>query len=90
MNKSGLIDHIAIAADVSKATASRTVDALISAVARTLKNGEPLVVSGLGTFYVALRSARTGRNPRTGMAIDIKPAKVPKFRAGKRLKDMIN
>ena len=90
MNKAELIDQIATAADISKAAAGRALDAAIAAVTTSLANNQPVTLAGLGSFYVGTRAARTGRNPRTGDAIDIKAAKVPKFRAGKALKDAIN
>ena len=90
MNKSELIDAIAEAADVSKAAAGRALEATIDAVKKAMKKGDMVTLVGFGTFYVGKRAARTGRNPRTGGAIKIKAAKVPKFRAGKGLKDAIN
>ncbi|AUL47561.1 DNA-binding protein HU [Bordetella trematum] len=90
MNKSELIDHIASKADISKAAAGRSLDALIGAVKTTLKKGGTVTLVGFGTFAVSSRAARTGRNPRTGEAIKIKKAKVPKFRPGKALKDAVN
>lgn len=89
-NKSDLIDAIAISADISKAAAGRALDATIEAVKKSLKKGEDVSLVGFGTFYVGKRAARTGRNPQTGAAIKIKAAKVPKFRAGKGLKDAVN
>lgn len=90
MNKSELIDQIAKSADLSKAAAGRALDATIDAVKTSLKKGGMVTLVGFGTFYVGKRAARTGRNPRTGTAIKIKAAKVPKFRAGKGLKDAVN
>ncbi len=83
MNKTELIDHIASKADISKAAAGRSLDALIGAVKTTLKKGGTVTLVGFGTFAVSARAARTGRNPRTGETIKIKKAKVPKFRPGK-------
>ncbi|MFN3752128.1 MAG: HU family DNA-binding protein [Thiobacillus sp.] len=90
MNKSELIDAIADSADISKAAAGRALDAAVDAVKKALKKGEMVTLVGFGSFYVGKRAARTGRNPRTGASIKIKAAKVPKFRAGKGLKDAIN
>ena len=90
MNKSELIDAIAASADISKAAAGRALDAAMEAVKKALKKGDMVTLVGFGTFYVGKRAARTGRNPRTGTAIKIKAAKVPKFRAGKALKDSVN
>ncbi len=90
MNKSELIDAIAASADISKAAAGRALDGAMEAVKKALKKGDMVTLVGFGTFYVGKRAARTGRNPRTGAAIKIKAAKVPKFRAGKALKDSVN
>jgi DNA-binding protein HU-beta len=90
VNKSELIDHIAAQADISKAAAGRALDAVIGAVKTTLKKGGSVSLVGFGTFAVGKRAARTGRNPRTGAAIKIKSAKIPRFRAGKGLKDAVN
>lgn len=89
MNKTELIDHIAKQADISKAAAGRALDAMVSAVKTTLKKGDSVTLVGFGTFSVGERAARSGRNPRTGVAIKINAAKVPKFRAGKALKDAL-
>lgn len=90
MNKTELIDHIAETADISKAAAGRALDALVGAVKTTLKKNGSVTLVGFGTFSVGKRAARTGRNPQTGAEIKIKAAKVPKFRAGKALKDAVN
>ena len=90
MNKSELIEHIAKHADISKAAAARALEALISGVKATLKKNNSVSLVGFGTFSVGKRAARAGRNPRTGAAIKIKAAKVPKFRPGKALKDHLN
>lgn len=89
MNKSELIEQIAKSADLSKAAAGRALDATLAAIKASLKKGGEVGLVGFGTFYVAKRAARSGRNPQTGAAIKIKAAKVPKFRAGKALKDAI-
>ncbi len=90
MNKTELIDHIAKTADISKAASSRALEALIGAVKSTLKKNGTVTLVGFGTFSVGKRAARTGRNPRTGEAIPIKSAKVPKFKPGKALNDAVN
>ncbi|WP_085315646.1 HU family DNA-binding protein [Derxia lacustris] len=90
MNKTELIDHIARQADISKAAAGRALDSLVLAVTESLKEGQSVTLVGFGTFSVTSRAARSGRNPKTGEAIAIQEAKVPKFRAGKALKDAIN
>jgi len=90
MNKSELIEHIARQADISKAAATRALDAMVGGVKSTLKKSGSVTIVGFGTFAVTKRAARTGRNPRTGTAIKIKAAKVPKFRPGKALRDALN
>ena len=90
MNKTELIDHIAAEAEISKAAAGRSLDALIGAVKTTLKKGNTVTLVGFGTFAVTQRAARVGRNPRTGAELEIKKAKVPKFRPGKALKEAVN
>ena len=90
MNKQELIDAIAKSADISKAAAGRALDGAVTAIKASLKRGQLVTLVGFGTFYVGKRAARGGRNPRTGAAIKIKAAKVPKFRAGKALKDELN
>jgi DNA-binding protein HU-beta len=90
VNKTELIDHIAKSADISKAAAGRALESMVGAVKTTLKKGGTVTVVGFGTFSVGKRAARTGRNPRTNEPIKIKAAKVPKFKAGKALKDAVN
>ena len=85
-----MIEQIAQAAEVSKSAAERAVDAMIAAVKSSLRKGDMVTLVGFGTFYVGKRKARAGRNPRTGEALKISAARVPKFRAGKALKDAIN
>ncbi len=90
MNKTDLIDHIATAADISKAAAGRALEAAISGIAESMRKGDSVTLVGFGSFYVGNRAARSGRDPRTGAEIQIAAATVPKFRAGKGLKDMVN
>ena len=90
MNKTELIEHIAAKSDISKAAATRALTSLIEAVKKTLKKGDTVTLVGFGTFSVSKRAARMGRNPRTGAALKIKAAKVPRFKAGKGLKDALN
>jgi len=90
MNKAELIDKIAEAADVSKATATRALDAALDGITKELKKGQTVTLVGFGTFTVRKRAARTGRNPRTGEQIKIKAARMPGFKAGKALKDAVN
>lgn len=90
MNKTELIDEIAKSADISKASATRALEAVIEAVTSTLKHDGSVTLAGFGTFAVGDRAARVGRNPRTGEEIQIAAAKVPKFKPGKALKDAVN
>ena len=90
MNKTELIEEIAKSADITKASAARALDAVLEAVTTSLRNNDSVTLVGFGTFSVGERAARTGRNPRTKEAIKIAAAKVPKFKAGKALKDAVN
>ena len=90
MNKTESIDHISKSADSSKAAAGRALEATVAAIKTAMKRGGMVTLVGFGTFYVGKRAARPGRNPRTGDAINIKAARLPKFRAGKALKDAVN
>ncbi|MFT4197069.1 MAG: HU family DNA-binding protein [Pseudoxanthomonas sp.] len=90
MNKSELVDAVAGAADLSKADASRAVDAVVASITAALKGGEQVTIVGFGTFQVRGRAARTGRNPKTGENIEIPASKNPTFKAGKGLKDAVN
>lgn len=93
MNKTELIDQLAHSTSLSKADAGRAVDALFDVhkgiIAGTLKSGEKVQITGFGTFETRQRSARMGRNPRTGDRIQIPASVSPAFRAGKGLKDGI-
>ncbi len=93
MNKSDLVDALASSTGMTKADAARAVDALFSPdggiIARSLKQGERVQITGFGTFEAKHRKARMGRNPRTGQTIHIAATKTPGFRAGKGLKDAI-
>jgi len=90
VNKSELIEAIAKHADISKAAAGRALDATVNSIKSSLKKGEIVTLVGFGSFFVGKRNARQGRNPQTGAPIRIKAAKVPKFRAGKALKDSVD
>jgi DNA-binding protein HU-beta len=90
VNKTELIDVIADEAEISKAAASRAMDAILNAVTKTLAQGDQVTLVGFGTFSVRDRAARAGRNPQTGETIEIKAAKIPSFKAGKALKDAVN
>ncbi len=90
MNKKELIESIAGAADISKAAAETALTATLTSVADALKKGDKVTLVGFGTFSVAKRGARTGRNPQTGKSIKIPAKKVAKFKAGSKLSDAIN
>jgi DNA-binding protein HU-beta len=90
VNKAELIEHIAQQAEISKLAAERALDALVGAVKSSLRKGQMVTLVGFGTFHAGKRAARIGRNPRTGAEIRIAAARVPKFRAGKALKDAVN
>ena len=90
MNKSELIDAIALSTDISKAAAGRALDATFEAIAEALKEGDQVSLVGFGTFQVKDRAARMGRNPQTGEPIEIKASRMPGFKAGKGLKDAVN
>jgi len=85
-----MIDMVAEAADISKAAAGRAVDAVFDGITGSLKGGDSVTLVGFGTFSISDRAARSGRNPRTGETIQIKASKMPKFKAGKALKDAVN
>lgn len=90
MNKSELVDAIALSADIPKAKAARALDAMTQSIGDALKEGDQVALVGFGTFSVKDRAARTGRNPQTGATIEIKASKAPSFKAGKALKDAVN
>ncbi len=90
MTKADLVNSIAEKAGLSKADAEKALKAFTDAVTDALKAGEKVSLVGFGTFSVGERAARTGQNPQTGAKINIPAAKVPKFKAGKALKDSIN
>lgn len=93
MNKTELIDALASESGLSKADANRAVEALFSAdglIAKELRRGEKVQITGFGTFQARKRAARTGRDPRTGNAIQIQAATLPAFKAGQGLKDAVN
>lgn len=90
MNKTELIAAVAEKAEISKKDSEKALKAFIDVVTDELKNGEKIQLVGFGTFEVAERAERTGRNPQTGKDIVIPASKSPKFKAGKALKDIVN
>lgn len=87
MNKADLVNLMAEAADISKAQASKSLDALLDGITDALKNGDKVTLVNFGTFSVAERAARTGRNPRTNQEIQIAAKRVAKFKPGKMLSE---
>ena len=90
MNKAELIDYVAKETDLTKADAQKAVEAVFGGITATLQSGNEARFVGFGTFNVSDRAATTGRNPRTGEAIQIPASKQAKFKAGKELKDAVN
>ncbi len=90
MNKNELITKISDDTDVSKSDTAKIVDSLFDSITSELKSGGDVRLVGFGTFLVTKRKATTGRNPQTGATIQIPAANVPKFRAGKALKESVN
>ena len=90
MNKNDLVSAVASSAGMSKSDSAKAVDGVFEAISGALSSGGDVRIVGFGTFSVANRKATTGRNPRTGQAIQIPASKQPKFKAGKGLKDAVN
>ncbi len=90
MTKAELIDKIAKDAKISKAVATNALTSFIGGVTKALAKGDSVTLVGFGTFSVTRRAARKGRNPQTGAEIRIAAASVPRFKAGKSLKDSVN
>ena len=89
MTKAELISKVANEAKITKASAAQAVDAITETITMDLKKGGRISLPGFGTFSVANRKARTGRNPQTGQQIQIPASKTPKFTAGKALKEAV-
>ena len=90
MNKNDLVSAVASSTGMSKADSAKAVEGVFDAISGALSSGGDVRIVGFGTFSVANRKATTGRNPRTGQAIQIPASKQPKFKAGKGLKDAVN
>jgi DNA-binding protein HU-beta len=90
VNKAELIDLIADKADLSKASASRALDAMLDGVASALREGDQVALVGFGTFTIKERAERQGRNPQTGETMLIKASRSPGFKPGKALKDAVS
>lgn len=89
MNKRSLIESIASEAGLSTAAAESALEAVVGAISAALADGDRVTIPGFGTFEVRDRSARTGRNPRTGETIEIAASKVPAFKAASALKQAV-
>jgi DNA-binding protein HU-beta len=89
MNKSQLVEAIAKEAKLTKVDAAKALDATVTAISKSLKKGEGVILVGFGSFSIAKRAARTGRNPQTGKPIKIAAKKVAKFKAGASLKNLV-
>ena len=90
MNKNDLVSAVASSTGMSKADSAKAVEGVFDAISGALSSGGDVRIVGFGTFSVVNRKATTGRNPRTGEAIQIPASKQPKFKAGKGLKDAVN
>ena len=90
MNKNDLIDAVTTSTGLSKSDGVHAVDSMLASIADALKGGGEVRLPGFGTFSVAQRKASEGRNPRTGEPIQIPASKLPKFKAGKALKEALN
>ncbi len=90
MNKTDLISKVAESAELSKKDATKAVDAVFDAISEALQNGDKVQLVGFGNFEVRERAARKGRNPQTGEEIEIAASKMPAFRPGKSLKDIVS
>jgi len=89
MTKEGLIESIVAKVDCSKADAARALDAILETITKSLTNGDSVTITGFGTFSARARAARAGVNPKTGEKIQIPAMTVPKFKAGKSLKEAV-
>jgi DNA-binding protein HU-beta len=90
VNKAQLIDAVAMKLDISRRSAGDTVDAVLDGITGAIISGDKVSLTGFGTFETSRRAARTARNPRTGEAVAVPAATVPKFRPGQALKDEVN
>ena len=90
MTKTELVNSMAEKAGLSKADSEKALKAFLDSVTDALQQEDKISLVGFGTFSVGERAARTGKNPQTGAALEIPAAKVPKFKAGKALKDAVN
>ncbi len=90
MNKTELTAKLAERTGLTKAQAADALNGVIEIITDQIKDGDKVILTGFGTFSVAERAPRTGRNPQTGMQMTIPAARVPKFKAGKTLKEAVD
>lgn len=90
MNKTDLVNYVASETNLTKKDAAKAVEAVFDGISNTLKSGGKVQLIGFGNFEVRERAARKGRNPQTGEEINIPASKVPAFKAGKALKELVN
>jgi DNA-binding protein HU-beta len=90
MSKKDLIEAVAVATELPRDKAGIAVDAIIAHIEGSMKKGEEVRIPGFGTFKVTQRAARKARNPQTGVEMDVKASRVPKFQASKNLKELLN
>src|SRR4029077_17109632 len=90
MNKTELIDSVAGEAGMTKAAATKAIEALVGSIQKSLRKGNKVTLVGFGTFGISKRKARTGRNPQTGEPTKINAKKVVRFKAGKALETSVN
>jgi DNA-binding protein HU-beta len=89
VNKSDLVSSVAKHSGLTKTDAEKAIEATFESITQSLTKGEEVRLIGFGTFAISHRAATTGRNPRTGMEIDIPARKMPKFKAGKQLREAV-
>ena len=90
MTKAELIERVAVATDVTKKQAETIVDTIFEAIIRSLKQWQKIELRGFGSFRLRERGARIGRNPKTGVKVNVPAKKIPYFKPGKELKELIN
>jgi integration host factor subunit beta len=90
MTKAELIERVAVATEVTKKQAETIVDTIFESIIRSLKQGQKIELRGFGSFRLRERGARIGRNPKTGVKVNVPAKKIPYFKPGKELKELIN
>ena len=90
MTKAELIERVAVATDVTKKQAETIVDTIFESIIKSLKQGQKIELRGFGSFRLRERGARIGRNPKTGVKVNVPAKKIPYFKPGKELKELIN